>query len=605
MAVIDTLVAVIPMLGILIVAHELGHFLVAKACGVRVLKFSIGFGAPIGFGRMRLRWERGGTEYVIGWIPLGGFVRMLGEPMPGDENFSPAIPSDARPDEFLESKPVWQKLSIVFAGPAMNLLLPILCLMGILWFGLPRPDAIVGMVEAKSPAAEAGLQVGDRILSLDGTTVAWWDEVLLPIEDRRDSEIVTFEIERDGESRQVEVSVALQTARDRFGSVVDRGWIGVGHRRLAAVVGVPEVTSVAARAGLRSGDLVLAVDDAEVEDWQALGELHAKAVQTSRLAGRSQVAWRVRRELDSLAGRSADPMADPSSRPADATASPDPALSPDNPEIETEELILSLPAIADLDGLGLLPATILVAYVTPDRPAALAGLQPNDLVLSVDGKSVGSFSSFVSLVQTSGGRELELAYSRAGRVDTLRLRAREETVAGPYDIEGMEEKVYQIGLAAAVSSLPGSRSVQKLRNPLESIPRAAMMSWQMTTEYLQGLGKLFTGEVGTDKLSGPIGIARIARKSLDRGWLDYLSMMMLISINLGILNLLPIPILDGGQAMIYAIEGIKRSPLSMRSREIATSVGFGMLVLLMGRAFWNDLTPTWLKLVGWLSGGSQ
>jgi regulator of sigma E protease len=605
MAVIDTLVAVIPMLGILIVAHELGHFLVAKACGVRVLKFSIGFGAPIGFGRMRLRWERGGTEYVIGWIPLGGFVRMLGEPMPGDEDFSPAIPSDARPDEFLESKPVWQKLSIVFAGPAMNLLLPILCLMGILWFGLPRPDAIVGMVEAKSPAAEAGLQVGDRILSLDGTTVAWWDEVLLPIEDRRDSEIVTFEIERDGESRQVEVSVALQTARDRFGSVVDRGWIGVGHRRLAAVVGVPEVTSVAARAGLRSGDLVLAVDDAEVEDWQALGELHAKAVQTSRLAGRSQVAWRVRRELDSLAGRSADPMADPRSRPADATASPDPARAPDNPEIETEELILSLPAIADLDGLGLLPATILVAYVTPDRPAALAGLQPNDLVLSVDGKSVGSFSSFVSLVQTSGGRELELAYSRAGRVDTLRLRAREETVAGPYDIEGMEEKVYQIGLAAAVSSLPGSRSVQKLRNPLESIPRAAMMSWQMTTEYLQGLGKLFTGEVGTDKLSGPIGIARIARKSLDRGWLDYLSMMMLISINLGILNLLPIPILDGGQAMIYAIEGIKRSPLSMRSREIATSVGFGMLVLLMGRAFWNDLTPTWLKLVGWLSGGSQ
>jgi len=350
---------------------------------------------------------------------------------------------------------------------------------------------------------------------------------------------------------------------------------------------------------------VLAVDDAEVEDWQALGELHAKAVQTSRLAGRSQVAWRVRRELDSPAGRSADPMADPSSRSADATASTGQPRSLDDPEVETEEIVLSLPAIGDLDGLGLLPATILVAYVTADRPAALAGLQPNDLVLSVDGKSVGSFSSFVSMVQTSGGRELELAYSRAGRVDTLRLRAREETVAGPYDIEGMEEKVYQIGLAAAVSSLPGSRSVQKLRNPLESIPRAAMMSWQMTTEYLQGLGKLFTGEIGTDKLSGPIGIARIARKSLDRGWLDYLSMMMLISINLGILNLLPIPILDGGQAMIYAIEGIKRSPLSMRSREIATSVGFGMLVLLMGRAFWNDLTPTWLKLVSWLSGGSQ
>jgi regulator of sigma E protease len=159
----------------------------------------------------------------------------------------------------------------------------------------------------------------------------------------------------------------------------------------------------------------------------------------------------------------------------------------------------------------------------------------------------------------------------------------------------MEEKVYQIGLAAAVSSLPGARSVQQLRNPIESLPRAFEMSWQMTTEYLKGLGKLFTGEVGTDKLSGPIGIARIARKSLDHGWLDYLSMMML----------LPIPILDGGQAMIYAIEGIKRSPLSIRSREIATSIGFGLLVLLMGRAFWNDLTPTWLKFVNWLSNAPQ
>ena len=526
MAVIDTLVAVIPMLGILIVAHELGHFLIAKACGVRVLKFSIGFGSPIGFGRLRMRWERGGTEYVIGWIPLGGFVRMLGEPMPGDEQFSPAIPDDAKADEFLESKPVWQKLAIVFAGPAMNLLLPILCLMGILWVGLPRPDAIIGMVEAHSPAAEAGLRVGDRVLAFDGAEVEFWDEVLLPIGERKEGSPITLEIERDGETREVGIVVAAQTARDRYGSVVDKGWIGLGHRRLAAVVGVPEELSVAAQAGLRSGDQIMSVDGTAVEDWRTLGKVHADLVQIARLAGRQRVEWRIQRELNAAV----DPESERDGIPA-AIGDPSPG---DAPSIETVELVLSLPTIASFDDLGLLPATILVAYVTEGRPAALAGLRPNDLVLSVDGKSVGSFASFVSLVQTSAGRELELTYSRAGRVDALRLRAREETVAGPYEIEGMEEKVYQIGLAAAVSSLPGASSIQKLRNPIESIPRAAMISWQMTTEYLQGLGKLFTGEVGTDKLSGPIGIARIARKSLDRGWLDYLSMMMLISINLGI-----------------------------------------------------------------------
>ena len=586
---IDTLVAVIPMLGILIVVHELGHFLIAKACGVRVLKFSIGFGPPIGFGRLRMRWERGGTEYVIGWIPLGGFVRMLGESMPGDDSAAPPVPDDVRPDEYLESKPVWQKLSIVFAGPAMNLLLPIVCLMGILWVGLPRPNAVIGMVEANSPAALVGLEVGDRIVSLDGDGVEWWDEVILPIRERRAGGTLDLEIERDGVIRHVEVPLGAQTARDRFGSVVDHGWIGVGHHRLAAVVGVPQKSSAAARAGLRSGDRIVSVGDVDIEDWQALGRVHEEAARAVRERGEESVVWHIQR-----------PPARPAAVGEEADAKASDPTAPD-----FEEFALSLPPMPTLERLGLLPATILVAHVTPDRPAALAGLQPGDLVLSVDGASIGSFESFVSRVQTSGGRELEIAFSRDGRVSTVRLRAREETVAGPYEIEGMEEKVYQIGLAAAVSSLPGIHSVQQLRNPMESLPRAVRMSWQMTMEYLEGLGKLFTGEVGVDKLAGPIGIARIARKSLDRGWLDYLSMMMLISINLGILNLLPIPILDGGQAVIYAIEGIKRSPLSMRSREIATSIGFGLLVLLMGRAFWNDLTPTWLKFVSWLSNGSQ
>jgi regulator of sigma E protease len=586
---IDTLVAVIPMLGILIVAHELGHFLVAKACGVRVLKFSIGFGPPIGFGRLRMRWERGGTEYVIGWIPLGGFVRMLGEPMPGDENSVASVPDDARPDEFLESKPVWQKLSITFAGPAMNLLLPILCLMGILWVGLPRPNAIVGTVEANSPAALAGVQVGDRIVSLDGDKVEWWDEVILAIRPLSGDQTLELEIEREDVIERIDVPIGTQTARDQFGSVVDNGWVGFGHRRLAAVVGDAQESSPAARAGLRSGDGIVSVDNVEVEDWQALGESHREAVRLAWVAGEDHVVWKVQREsvpLTPAGEKSEVPPVDAEPR-------------------EPEEFELPIPALPSLEGLGLVPATILVAYVTPDKPAAHAGLQPNDLVLSVDGDAIGSFESFVSRIQTSGGRDLEITYSRAGRVSTVRLRAREETVAGPYEIEGMEEKVYQIGLAAAISSLPGASSVQQLRNPLDSLPRAVEMSWQMTTEYLRGLGKLFTGEVGADKLSGPIGIARIARKSLDHGWLDYLSMMMLISINLGILNLLPIPILDGGQAVIYGIEGIKRSPLSIRSREIATSIGFGLLVLLMGRAFWNDLTPTWLKFVSWLSNGPQ
>jgi regulator of sigma E protease len=587
MEVLDTLVAVIPLLGILIVVHELGHFLVAKACGVRVLKFSIGVGAPIGFGKMRLRWERGGTEYVIGWIPLGGFVRMLGEPMPGDEEFAPPVPDDVRPDEFLESKPVWQKLAVVFAGPAMNLLLPVVCFVGILWVGFPWPDAVIGMVEANSPAAYAGAQAGDRVISVDGRPVEWWDEVILPIRDGQPESTLVLEVERKAERIRLEIPVEKQRTRDRYGAVVDTGWIGIAHPRMAALVGILDASSPAAEAGLRSGDLVVAVGDREIEDWEDLSE--AVLAQHSGARG-GGVVWRVERMTQPAA---LPKEMKPGETQAESTAS------------RSEELELTLPLGSSVAGLGLVPATILVGNVTPDRPAALSGIEAGDLILAVDGEEVGSFESFVSLVQTSGGREMEITLSRDGEVQTTRLKAREETVAGLYDIEGMEEVKYQIGLLAQLSRLPGERGVQQIRNPIESLPRAAELTWQMTVDYLEGLGKFITGDVTTAKLSGPIGIARIARKSLDRGWLEYLSMMMLISINLGVLNLLPIPVLDGGQAVIYGIEGIKRSPLSMRSREITSSMGFAVLVLLMGRAFWNDLTPFWTRFVSWLSSGMQ
>ena len=589
MALVDHLFAVIPMLGILILVHELGHFLVAKACGVRVLKFSIGFGAPIGIGRYRLRWERGGTEYVVGWIPLGGFVRMLGETLPGDEVEPSLVPEDARPEEFLEAKPVWQKLSIVFAGPLMNLVLPIVFLVGILWVGLPRASAVIGAVEPISPAAEAGLQVGDQIRAVDGTPVRWWDEVLEPIREGRAGSEVRLAIERGDETREIAVELDSQTALDRFGSVDEIGWIGIGHRRQPALVGVPEGSSPAARAGLRSGDRVQAVAGRAVEDWVGLVEAQREAAREARARGESRIAWRVERDESPLV------LPDPS---AAAQA------SEPEPEREIPVLELSLPAEPDVSGLGLVPAAILVGRVEPGMPAERAGLQAGDLILAVEGRPIGSFERFASIVQTSGGRPIELTFSREGRVATSVLEPEEHVVPGPYEIEGMEQKRFVVGIRSALSTLPGATGTLRIRNPLESLPRAVAMSAQMTADFLVGVGKLATGEVGTDQLSGPIGIARIARESLDRGWLDYLSMMMLISINLGILNLLPIPILDGGQAVLYGIEGIKRSPVSPRAREIATQLGLVLLILLMGRAFWNDLTPFWSQLMRWLSSQS-
>lgn len=555
----DYIVAAIPMLGILIFVHELGHFVVAKLCGVRVLKFSLGFGPPIGFGDRRLRWERGGTEYVIAWVPLGGFVRMLGEQLPGDAESPVPIPEDARPDEYLDAKPTWQKIAIVLAGPAMNLALPVLLFGVMLWSGIPKATAVVGTVERDSPAAEAGIEPGDRILAIDGEPVRWWDEVVDGIRERR-AGALSLTVERDDERLAVALPLGSRSALDAFGDVREIGWAGLGHERLPTLVGVPDAGSPAARAGLRSGDRIVRIGDTAVEDWDELEAAYAAH------AGGS-VEIEVARGLEEDAPR------------------------------ET----VTVAALGRLADLGVVSAPILVGRVVDGMPAAQAGLAPGDLILAVDGRTVGSFRHFADTVRASGGRPLEITYARDGAVHRVSIAPVEREVPGPFGIEGMDEKVYQVGIAHALATLPGESALDQERNPLVALPRAVGMTVENTGALIEGLGKLLSGQVGADQLRGPITIVQIARKSLDIGWQAYLITMIFISINLGILNLLPIPILDGGQLVIFSIEGIKRAPISLRTREFVQQIGFIVLVLLMGLAFWNDLSHQWAKLVEWLS----
>jgi regulator of sigma E protease len=560
MSLFNYLYAVIPMLGILIFVHELGHFVAAKLCGVRVLKFSLGFGSPIGIGNLRLRWVRGGTEYVVAWFPLGGYVKMLGEQMAGVQGEEEEAVEDAAPDEYLNAKPTWQKLFITFAGPAMNLLLPVAAFVIVLGVGLPQRSPVVGMVEAGSPARSVGLESGDTLLAVDGVALETWDDFERTVR-ASGGEALELRYAREGVDASVELPVTSRKGLDEFGSAAEVGWVGLGHRRLPALLGVPEADAIAAEVGLRSGDRVMRVGAAgtEVEDWESLRRLYAAA-------GSEDVLFGIERRRGE----------------------------------ETENLDLRVPALGDLEALGVIPATILVHDVNPELPAAAAGLESGDLILAVEGKPVGSFASFAETVRASGGSPLAITYARDGATHTVEIAPKETSVPGPYEIEGMDQKVYLIGITQLLATLPGSLHVEKILNPLLSIPKAAEMTVDETARFLRGLSRFASGELGTDQLAGPIGIAEIARKSLDLGWQHYLGTMILISINLGILNLLPIPILDGGQALIFAVEGIKRSPISLRSRELVQQMGLTLIIMLMGLAFWNDLSRHWSSFVEWL-----
>ncbi|MEE3330298.1 MAG: RIP metalloprotease RseP, partial [Myxococcota bacterium] len=535
MALLDTLIAFIPMLGILIFVHELGHYLVARACGVRVLTFSLGFGPPIGFGDYRLRWERGGTEYRVAWVPLGGYVKMLGEELDiqGEQPDSETV--GARPDESLNSKGMWQKLAISFGGPAMNLVFPIFLLVIALMIGMPRASSVIGTVDSASPASRAGLEAGDHLLAINGVPMRFWEDVEDAVRGVTTGSL-QIEVERDGDVIGIAVPVEVQRGLNELGLVEERGWIGIENSRLTPLVAVRDLNSPAAVAGLLSGDLVVKVGGVETVEWSGF--------------------------VDSLAANAGQTVTLEVLRGAEAT----------------EPIAIDLVASTDPAELGVLPASVLVASVVEGSAAADGGIRAGDLLLSVGGREISSFRVFADIVRSSEGRELKIGYARGGEVHFSAVQPRLETRDTGF--ANMTEDVYVVGVSSHSRALPGVYETEQYTNPFVALPRATELSWRMTVSFLKGLREIFSGNVAMDTIAGPIGIAQVARTTLDYGWYAYFSMMMFISINLGVANLLPIPVLDGGQMLIYLVEGIKRSPLSRRTREVVMSIGLVMILML-------------------------
>ncbi len=537
------------MLGVVVTVHELGHFWAAKACGVRVLKFSIGFGNPIGFGRFRLRWLRGGTEYVIAWFPLGGFVKMLGE---ATDDEAHASRSAAPPPDSLAAQPLWKKLVIILAGPVMNLLLPVVVVAGSLFVGVERRAPTVGTVEPDSPAAEVGIRPGDRVLTLDGEPIPFWDDLERAVRERPGATL-TLALARGDEQFERRLAVRERPGLDLLGQKSDVGWLGLQHHRQSATLGILSLDSPAARAGLRSGDRVVAVGGKEVADWNELASAYA-------VAG-GEVALRVAR------GEGEKP-----------------------PELEVK-----VPALGDVAKLGVVPAVVLVAGVSEGMPAAEADIRPGDLLVAVNGQPVGSFGTFRETVLASEGKPLEVTVARGGETHVLTLAPRLGKAAPEDPLEQ-----YLIGITAVNATLPGPTAADRVRNPLVALPRAVSATIETTGMFLTGLGKLVSGDIPRGSIGGPIEIARQSQLAFRRGWESFVSLLVIISINLGVLNLLPIPILDGGQAVLFILEGAKRGPLPRRALEWVQQVGLLLLVGLMGFAFWNDVSRYWMSFFEWL-----
>lgn len=263
----DYVVSAVVALGALIFIHELGHFLVAKGMGVGVERFSLGFGPRI------FSFRRGETEYCVSIVPLGGYVKMMGEEATGEDAIHP--PTDAPPMDPAKSfstKPLWARALIVFAGPGMNLVLAAVIFSVVFAVvGVPVLEPTIGRVTADSSAAQAGLRARDQVVAIDGKPVEHWGEIEEAVT-RANGRPLALTIVRDGARQDVTVTPRKVEAKTPFNEKTEAWSIGA-RPYLPPVVGEVRPGMPAAEAGLQPRDRVVALNGAPIETWDELAEM--------------------------------------------------------------------------------------------------------------------------------------------------------------------------------------------------------------------------------------------------------------------------------------------------------------------------------------------
>lgn len=545
-------------LGVLVTVHELGHFLAAKWAGVKVLKFSIGFGPKI------FSVTRGETEYQIAWVPLGGFVRMAGD-IPGDavgEGPEPELSPEDQKRGFLAA-PWWKRAIIVAAGPAMNLIFPIgayfFVFLGEHEYTPPR----VAYVDPALPAAAAGFKHGDLITKIDGKPINRFDDISPTLEGVFDREI-PITVKRGEEELVLKVSPARDVETSNPVEKVFRGKLGVGASSPAPIIGVP-FGSPAEAAGLKTFDRIASINGQATPDLHTLEQL--------LLSERGVLKITVLRSTLNEVGGAGFVV----------------------PEVATIEL-----QKAEGQGLATLGGAefgdTYLWTVIQDSEAAKAGVKRGDRLVAINGSPIGSYFWFTLKLRSIELAPFALTWRSTDGEHTATISQvnREER-----DLLNAKHKLPDPGvrprlafLSVDADPLAAGPKVERLM--VFNGPKAALVaSLNEVPRAVSAIAQIMKGfatrKIGFENVGGPIMLFQIASKSAEAGLDVFLGNMALVSVNLALVNLLPIPVLDGFGLVAAFWEGIRRRPIPARAREVANIFGLVVLAMLVVRVFYNDI----------------
>jgi regulator of sigma E protease len=545
------------LVGVLVVIHELGHFAAAKLLDVKVLRFSIGYGRPL------VRVRLGETEYQLAAFPLGGYVRILG--IEGDDKPADAaspVAADRRGDtkRSFASRPLWQRLVIVFAGPAANLALPMIIYFGFFAGHSVLPAAVIGDVISGGPAARAGLEPGDRVLEIDGKAIRYWEEIETTVQSSPGQEL-HLRVSRNGKVFERYVTPLEETVRHRDGTVKLQGRVGIKQAPFVPLVGVIDGDAPATRAGLHTGDLIISVDGQPVHNWSDVQHhLGRFARRTSLVYFRGTEVPGVP-QIELLGAGFADLV----------------------PETQVDA------ALNRQTYTGLEHAEMFVAHVDAGSPADSAGLRPGDVVVALDGAPVAHWVDLDQRLQAEPKRTFKLTWKRAvaGKIETM---SAELTQVWRKHLDDYDHTVTRLVFGARNDVDRGTGA---------TIPIDGRFGFAMTKSFertgetistmVSGFFKILGGDTPGDALGGPLMMMRVASVSGNQGWDSFLLMLALISVNLGLINLLPIPMLDGGHLLVFALEAAQRRSLSTQVRKRVQLGGLIVIGLITVLALSNDI----------------